>query len=243
MQTTFRTAKLPDWEAFEASLVAVPADPLVSSKDPVWVSRPSSIREEAFNRGDESAAKVTALDRAGEVLPYQAMVDLGFGDTWRHQYYTAPRIQLSQDARWDYIKEFGYALPCTEALELIASFGPVVEVGAGSGFWSKVLVATGVDIIATDNSADRYPFTVGANHDVVDMSADEAVRMNSDRAVLTIWQCMEDRWSEAVLDRMIAGQVLIYVGEGEGGCTATDRFHARVESDEFRRLELLDLPI
>lgn len=67
--------------------------------------------------------------------------------------------------------------------------------------------------------------------------------MNPDRAVLMIWPCMEDRWSEGVLDRMIVGQVLIYVGEGEGGCTATDRFHARGESDEFRRLELLDLPI
>lgn len=45
---------------------------------------------------------------------------------------------------------FAYATPTVEALEVLASHAPLVEMGAGTGYWSGLLQQRGVDIVAYD---------------------------------------------------------------------------------------------
>lgn len=48
-------------------------------------------------------------------------------------------------------QQFAFAVPTEEVLEIVASLGkPVVEVGAGTGYWSWLLRNRGVDVIAYD---------------------------------------------------------------------------------------------
>ena len=45
---------------------------------------------------------------------------------------------------------YAYAVPNKAALESLASVGPIVEIGAGTGYWAALLIAKGVDIVAFD---------------------------------------------------------------------------------------------
>ncbi|TDH67921.1 hypothetical protein CCR75_004342 [Bremia lactucae] len=47
---------------------------------------------------------------------------------------------------------FAYATPTHEALNLIQQYAPIVEIGAGTGYWSSLLQRTGVDIVAFDKT-------------------------------------------------------------------------------------------
>jgi hypothetical protein len=53
-------------------------------------------------------------------------------------------------ARDEAIRQYGFSIPCKEAVEAVATLSPLVEVGAGSGYWSRFLRAAGADIVTTD---------------------------------------------------------------------------------------------
>ena len=51
-----------------------------------------------------------------------------------------------------------HAVPSAQLLKALAKLGPIVEVGAGSGYWSAMLHERGVDTIAYDlDPPDRPP--------------------------------------------------------------------------------------
>lgn len=49
--------------------------------------------------------------------------------------------------------QYAFAIPTAETLERIARHSPLMEIGAGSGYWAMCLASCGADIIAYD----RYP--------------------------------------------------------------------------------------
>mmetsp|Transcript_48436 Transcript_48436/g.90191 ORF Transcript_48436/g.90191 Transcript_48436/m.90191 type:complete len:678 (+) Transcript_48436:145-2178(+) len=55
-----------------------------------------------------------------------------------------PRVQASLD------HQFAFAVPSDEALTAIASHAPIVEMGAGTGYWAMLLRQRGVDLAAFD---------------------------------------------------------------------------------------------
>lgn len=52
-----------------------------------------------------------------------------------------------------YTKKYAWAIPTVEALECIGKYGPLVEIGAGTGYWAYELRKRGVTIEAYD----QYP--------------------------------------------------------------------------------------
>ena len=47
-------------------------------------------------------------------------------------------------------RSVGFGVPNEAALALVAKYGPLVEVGAGTGYWAALLRARGVDVDAYD---------------------------------------------------------------------------------------------
>jgi hypothetical protein len=47
-------------------------------------------------------------------------------------------------------EKFSWAVPSSQALNICQAFAPLVELGAGKGYWSHLLQSQGVDIIAVD---------------------------------------------------------------------------------------------
>jgi hypothetical protein len=52
-----------------------------------------------------------------------------------------------------------------------------------------------------------------------------------DRTLLLVWPMMQE-WADQVLD-LYAGDTVVYVGEGSGGCTGTDRMHAILGEERY----------
>lgn len=99
----------------------------------------------------------------------------------------------------------------------------VVEPGAGGGYWAWQMEQAGIDVAAYE------PLEVGDNHYVrrewttVLRDGHDAPRHHPDRALFLCWPSYSDPWAAQSL-ACYEGDLLIYAGEGEGGCTADDEF-------------------
>lgn len=138
--------------------------------------------------------------------------------------------------------EVGYVIPCREALDEIAKHGPLLEVGAGTGYWAALIAKAGVDIVATDlkDGSSLYPVEFGTFHEVLEQDAEEAVLENADRNLLIIYPSMGLDWAARAARALSPGRVLIYIGE-VNGCCADDSFFALL-SKEFENVRAFKVP-
>lgn len=52
------------------------------------------------------------------------------------------------------VHKYSWAIPDIQALKIIKNFAPIIELGAGNGYWSSLLRQMSVDIIAYDREVD-----------------------------------------------------------------------------------------
>jgi hypothetical protein len=193
----------------------------------------------------------------------QAIVEAGIprheilGGYDSYAFLRGDRIERSLDplllTRDAFVKRYAWAIPSPAALAAIAEHSPILEVGAGCGYWAHELSKLGADIVATDlhpggrrdGAGKPAPSGYGYRfeklwHPVVRMGAARALRAYPGRALLLVWPCYSRPWSERVL-AAYTGDVVCYVGEGEGGCTGTDRFHALLD-ERFEAVRGVPVP-
>lgn len=140
-----------------------------------------------------------------------------------------------------YIAAYGFALLSAETLgvlaQLLAALN-VLEVGAGSGYLSHALCALGVSVQASergDDSAGRYGIRTVWQRD---HEGDSAVLLPGEfEAVLMSWPPHRSPFASRIAHAMRCGQLLVYEGEGAGGCTADAAFFETVGDNRlFERL-------
>lgn len=144
------------------------------------------------------------------------------------------------DARTPFIARFGFALAFDETIRGIAKYGPLLEVGAGTGFLSHVLAQAGADIVATDPGTGDHGFRHDAYRRILPLGAVAAIRRHPGRAVLMSWPSRLVPWAMRAAQEIPVGGILIHVGEGKGGCTGTRGFYA-VLGECFEHVERLPL--
>jgi hypothetical protein len=109
----------------------------------------------------------------------------------------------------------GHALPSAEALSLVGQFGPVLEVGAGTGLWARALVQAGIDVLASDIGVGEH---IGlAGHVLKGWSASSALAspFSRHRSLLMLWPTItEDGWVDQAITSLERGSVLL-VGSPE----------------------------
>lgn len=161
-----------------------------------------------------------------------------------HGLFNLPNILPSNSdlALYDYrhllVRMFSFAILDEEALEDIAEHGPLLSVGAGSGYNEWLLRNLGVDVIAVDNKpggendyGQEWAWT-----EVLEMEGAEAARIHSDR---TLFLCWSHGWEMDVLNAY-EGDTIIYVGEWYG-CCCSDEFCNTLE-DDWECLRELQIP-
>lgn len=129
------------------------------------------------------------------------------------------------------VQKYSWAIPGENALKVISSYGPIVEMGAGSGYWSYLLRGMGVDVIAYDHGDKWHPdIEDGKIHRWTEVTygTPESLRDHSDRTLLLVWPPYVEPMAHECLIHY-GGNRVIYVGEGSGGCTADDQFHEKLE--------------
>ncbi|KAI9995113.1 hypothetical protein PInf_012157 [Phytophthora infestans] len=71
-----------------------------------------------------------------------AVFDPELSDEARSEMYAALDLSVAMKYSW--------AIPDERALQIIKHYGPIVEMGAGSGYWARLLQLRGVDVVAYD---------------------------------------------------------------------------------------------
>jgi hypothetical protein len=146
--------------------------------------------------------------------------------------------------RHAYSETYAWAIPNQEAIATLVQYSPLIESGAGRGYWAALAAAEGADILAFDpNPPDREGvnswhrqsgmfFNVGrANLEIVSRHPDRTLFLcwppfNSDAALRTL--------------RHYKGKTVIYVGD-EGRDAGTPQFRAELAA-HFTRLQVVDIP-
>lgn len=124
------------------------------------------------------------------------------------------------------VRRYSWAIPNDEALDAIAALGPVVEVGAGTGYWAKLLAERGVDVVAYDiHTPGSGKNTYGHHTSWFDVKQGnvEVVREHPDRTLFLCWPPFDDPMA-AEAAYWYQGEHIAYIGEWTSGCTASQEF-------------------
>lgn len=140
------------------------------------------------------------------------------------------------------VKKYAWAVPNTEAIEAIQALETsILEIGAGSGYWAKVLSSVGINVEAFDYFAGDYTFT--DNWFDVKQGSIEKIKDHSDKALFLCWPDYDKPFAlKATLEYMRnKGKTLIYIGEGYYGCTGCNKFH-KLLGRCWNRKQIIDIP-
>ena len=133
----------------------------------------------------------------------------------------------------------GFAVPSDAVLQRMEQFGPIVEVGAGTGYFTAILQARGVDAVAYDLSPPTEDHEASGffSHTYTDVQEGDAKRLFAEdpslasRTLLIVWPNNPDRedshfyegehlppvWDADCLEQFVqaGGSRVIYIGERE----------------------------
>ena len=146
-------------------------------------------------------------------------------------------------ARSELVKRFAWSIPNREALSAIASRGPVVEIGAGAGYWAYCLSQLGTDVVAYDIApagVSDNEYTTSVSWFEVSYGGPGRAAEHPDRTLLLCWPPYDDPFAADGLAHF-KGDRVVFIGEGRGGCTGDDRFFATLEH-EFTKVKSIAIP-
>jgi hypothetical protein len=142
---------------------------------------------------------------------------------------------------------YAYAIPSPETLAWVTQCcdgSPVVELGAGRGYWAALLSAAGVEVEAYDSEppdrAGNVSFQTEAGQ--VDVwhpirSLDDLPPESADRSGHVLFLCWPPGWGNHMASEALSrfeqagGNRLVFIGEPKGGKTGDDAFFARLSTE------------
>lgn len=164
-----------------------------------------------------------------EVLSALALVDQAIPECLRspRDGDFDPRYFRDYELRERYCKINSWAVPCSAAIARILDLGPIVEMGAGTGYWAKWITECGGDIVAYDEKPHRgnHWCDPSAKHFKVKKGSFEKLSdySNRTRTLFLCWPPYDTSFAADCL-KAYRGDTLVFVGEGSGGCTGDDAF-------------------
>ncbi|MDE2100341.1 MAG: hypothetical protein KGL39_24025 [Patescibacteria group bacterium] len=132
-------------------------------------------------------------------------------------------------ARDKVIKGAGWGQLTDDNIKLIASYSPILEVFAGSGYIAARLKKAGASVVATDiKGGPKIHYYPGWNKltcakEVIAIDAIDAVKKFPSSTLLMVWPPLNNEVATNAL-KEFKGATLIYVGEAKGGSNATGSF-------------------
>ena len=113
---------------------------------------------------------------------------------------------------------FGYAIPNIKVIKELVQYSPIVEYGAGVGYWAHLIEKYGGNVRCCDINPPRPQWS-----NIMKVADQDMFLLNDTNTLMLIWPEYHTTMSHDILNRY-TGSRLIYVGEDEGGCTGTDPF-------------------
>jgi hypothetical protein len=186
---------------------------------------------------DEAMAEDVGVVPAGTTLSFEEMLDL-------------PRKYLDgegRNVRMRLVHTYSWAIPCPEALNTLASYAPLVEMGAGTGYWAWLLRQMHIPIVAIDKAVRvRSNTNVSGWHEnsqlwtAVIGGTPSDLAQYTNRTLFLCWPPHRSSFADRCLDHY-RGRYLLFIGEHDGGCTGSDRFWSMIEND-WVCVDTVDIP-
>jgi hypothetical protein len=136
--------------------------------------------------------------------------------------------------REEVIKRYGFAILTQDIVNRLKPYQPILEVGAGLGYWAYECKKAGLDYIATDKNtpANNDYFSVDTPRwtSIETTSSRKAIEKYPDRILLICWPDYGCDWAFSTLVAY-TNKYLIYVGEMESGCCANDKFFNEIDKN------------
>ena len=145
-------------------------------------------------------------------------------------------------------QKFGFAIPNKEAVETLRKYAPILEAGAGTGYWAEVLRRQGIDVLAIDNLSGKYSFWLDAaiafepynGTQILNTDAIKEIPKHLERSLFLCWPDYHVSFAYDCV-QAFTGKFICYVGEPYNGCTGDKAFHDLLESD-FDFIHSIDIP-
>ncbi len=143
------------------------------------------------------------------------------------------------------VQAYAWAVPTCQAVTTIKEYQPIVEAGAGTGYWASLLKQIGADVVAYDITpapSKKNPWHFRASHSWTEVLAgDESiVTKYPGRALFISWPPHDEPFAVKALSRY-RGKTFIYAGEGPGGCNG-DRAFFQVLARDWKLVNVVPLP-
>lgn len=145
------------------------------------------------------------------------------------------------ETRNEHTKNYSWPIVTKECADILGNLlqgRKVLDVAGGNGFITKLLRGRGVDIKLLDHieiSTAKTFYTRIDAHAPLDYSEDILTfDIKEFDAFILSWPCYDAGWAYEFIKRLKSGDVLIYQGESQGGCTADDAFYEYLYSSKFQ---------
>ena len=173
-----------------------------------------------------------------EVISTHWRLDNPYQDTYNAVVQNDRTRYEQLDRRDDLVLRYAWAIPNTPAIREIVKHGPILEMGAGTGYWAWLIRQMGGDIIAYDAKLAFWQHKTYWTE--VLTGGVSKVNRHSDRALMLCWPPYDESFATKCLKRY-RGDTVIYIGESMGGCTADDEFHDLLDNEWDLTVEV-DIP-
>lgn len=149
-------------------------------------------------------------------------------------------VSIRRDRNTYWCQKYSWAVPDERAIEILAQYSPLVEIGAGTGYWARLVKDQGGQVFAFDSrfnySPEDYRNIFGPDsptrpyHPITPGGPEDAGKYPD----CTLFLCWPPYAESMAADALKAhwragGKRIIYIGEGRGGCTGDDTFHRLLE--------------
>lgn len=136
--------------------------------------------------------------------------------------------------------KYAWTVTSEESVDFVAEHagGKLIDPLAGTGYWCYLLAQSGVDCVAYDLNppkvgldANHWHSDTGTWFPVMTADAVEAVQVaGADRTLLLAWPPNADELAHDVLTAY-RGNRVIFIGEGQGGCTGDEDFFSVLDKE------------
>jgi len=177
------------------------------------------------------------------------MSQIEYAESLPRQHDNYDSIVDNWKLRGELVRKYAWAIPNQEALATLAKFQPLVEIGAGTGYWAYELRKRGVKIDAYDQfpangddwteeeeslaskASDEADKVIGKNWyhkgypswtEVLPGTPDILKTYSPEWNLFLCWPPMTDMAAYAL--GYHRGEYIVYVGEDSGGCSANSMF-------------------
>jgi len=147
---------------------------------------------------------------------------------------TKREMLLAEDGDLEMAEKYAWAIPDERALRIIEEFSPIVEMGAGRGYWAALLRLRGVDTVAYDINLPG-PHDQWQNWTTVLRGGPDKLEKHADRTLLLCYPDDFEDSSESVACSSLLnfkGNCCIHIGELMGDSLCRPGCWGRTTSED-----------